>query len=206
MDQPRTNRGRAAREAIVIAAARLMYERGIRSTSLDAILAAAGAGKSQFYHYFKDKDDLAAAVLDYQLSTVLGELTTFRVDTWSGLRDWFDALIEGQSSRRLRGCPVGSLTVEMSAISDEMADRVTVAFARWHVALDEAFRTMRSSGRLVADAHPEELATATLAQIQGGYLLSSASRDIAPMRQALDAAYKNLRSYAAVRSPRRARG
>ncbi len=206
MDRPRTSRGRAAREAIVSAAARLMYERGIRSTSLDAILAAAGAGKSQFYHYFKDKDDLAAAVLEYQLSTVLGEMTAFKVDTWNGLRNWFDAMIDGQYRRRFGGCPLGSLTAEMSAVSDEMAGRVAAAFARWQVALDEAFRTMRSSGRLVADANPEELATATLAQIQGGYLLSSAARNIAPMRQALDAAYKNLRSYASGRSSRRARG
>ena len=52
MDQPKTQRGRRTREAIIRAAAGLMYERGVRATSVDDVLLAAQAGKSQFYHYF----------------------------------------------------------------------------------------------------------------------------------------------------------
>ena len=49
--EPKTGRGRASRERIVERAAELFAERGVAATSLDEVLAAAGAGKSQLYHY-----------------------------------------------------------------------------------------------------------------------------------------------------------
>ncbi len=50
-----TRRGRASRERIVERAAELFAERGIAATSVDEVLAAAGAGKGQFYHYFRGR-------------------------------------------------------------------------------------------------------------------------------------------------------
>ena len=45
--EPRTGRGRASRERIVEGAAELFAERGVAATSLDEVLAAAGAGKGR---------------------------------------------------------------------------------------------------------------------------------------------------------------
>ena len=42
--EPKTERGRASRERIVERAAELFAERGIAATSVDEVLAAAGAG------------------------------------------------------------------------------------------------------------------------------------------------------------------
>src|SRR5436190_1364942 len=56
--EPMTRRGRASRERIVERAAELFAERGIAATSVDEVLAAAGAGKGQFYHYFRGRDEL----------------------------------------------------------------------------------------------------------------------------------------------------
>ena len=50
LGEPKTERGRASRERIVERAAELFAERGIAVTSVDEVLAAAGAGKGQFYH------------------------------------------------------------------------------------------------------------------------------------------------------------
>lgn len=177
------------------AAATLMYERGVRATSLDDVLVAAGAGKSQLYHYFEAKEDLVAAVLEHQLALVLGEQEQFRVATWTGIRAMFDALLEGQRTCGCRGCPVGSLAAEMTAISDEMAERVGSAFARWQSSLESAFTRMQETGRLRRGTQPRVLAEVTLSQIQGAYLLSTAMQEIEPMQRALDAAYQQLRSY-----------
>lgn len=184
-------------DAIVRAAASLMYQRGVRATSIDDVLIAADAGKSQLYHYFNTKDDVAAAVLDHQLAQVLDQQSAFRLDTWVGLRAWFDALLEGQRGRAYRGCPVGSMVSEMSAMSGDMQDRVRAIFSRWQATLEDALTEMKSRGRLNLDARPEALAAVMLAQIQGGYLLSTASQTLAPMKEALDAAYASLRSHAA---------
>ncbi|PZR68202.1 MAG: TetR family transcriptional regulator [Solirubrobacterales bacterium] len=201
MQKPKTRRGEERRDAIVHAAAKLIYERGLRGTSLEDILRAADAGKSQMYHYFSSKDDLAAAVLEHQLAQVLGQQQQFRLETWSGLRAWFDALLEGQKARELRGCPVGSLAVEMSATSEELKARVADAFLRWQSTLEQAFEKMRSRGLIETDATPAELAQTTLAAIQGGYLLSTAEQDLQPMARSLKLAYTHLRSLIPKPSP-----
>ncbi len=192
--EPKTARGRERKSTIIKAAAALMYERGVRATGLEDVLVDSGSGKSQFYHYFSSKDDLVAAVLDYQLLTVLGELGEFRLDTWSGIRTWFDALLEGQEQRGFRGCPVGSLAVELSACGPDMQLRVDDAFSRWESALARGLASMRARRALDRSARPKFLAEATLAAIQGGYLLSTAHHDIGPMRTALATAYTQLRA------------
>src|SRR2546430_2529688 len=63
--EPMTRRGRASRERIVKRAAELFAERGIAATTVDEVLAAAGAGKGQFYHYFRSRDELAAAAVGH---------------------------------------------------------------------------------------------------------------------------------------------
>ena len=56
--------------------------------------------------------------------------------------------------------------------------------------------TMRSRGKLRRSADPARLATATLAAIQGGLVLSQTRRDPQQLRLALDGAYAYLRSFA----------
>ena len=48
-----------------------MRAHGVAKTSLDEVLAASQASKSQLYHYFSDKDDLVLAVIQRQAECVL---------------------------------------------------------------------------------------------------------------------------------------
>ena len=63
VQEPLTDRGRRSRERIVDAASEVVAERGAGGASLDQILEAAGASKSQLYHYFADKGELVRAVI-----------------------------------------------------------------------------------------------------------------------------------------------
>ena len=54
------------REGIVAAAAELVFKSGARETSLDDVRHHVGAGKSQLYHYFADKDEVPQAVIEFQ--------------------------------------------------------------------------------------------------------------------------------------------
>jgi TetR/AcrR family transcriptional repressor of nem operon len=51
------------RERILDAASRLIMEEGFSATSVDAVLAAAGASKGAFFHHFPSKDELGCAVV-----------------------------------------------------------------------------------------------------------------------------------------------
>lgn len=63
MQEPLT-KGEVRRAEIVRAARDLYEERGLSKTSIQDIADRVGVTRSLFYHYFKDKDELALAVLD----------------------------------------------------------------------------------------------------------------------------------------------
>jgi hypothetical protein len=56
---------------------------------------------------------------------------------------------------------------------------------------------MQDDGKLDRRADPDALATATMASIQGGLLLTQTRRDPGQLEIALDAAYAHLRTHAA---------
>jgi AcrR family transcriptional regulator len=196
MREPTTRRGRDTRRRIIAVAAELMYVRGVNATSVDDVLTASGTGKSQFYHYFSSREELLAEVLDNQLDQILEEQNSFPLDTWAGIQAWLQALaLRHETERGLRGCPLGSIVSEVLDHNDRLRSRGAQAFARWESALAEELLKMQNSGLLRLDADPATLAEVTIAILQGGYLLSSAKRNGAPMRNACAAALAYLRAF-----------
>jgi TetR/AcrR family transcriptional repressor of nem operon len=195
--QPETARGRETKARIVAAAAELMHLRGVGATSVDDVLSAAGAGKSQLYHYFSTKQDLVEAVLGYQLERVLGDLGRFDIGTWDGIRSWLDAMLDQQQGRGFQGgCPLGSLVVEVANSDDGLRAVAADAFLLWEGRLAAGLRALQERGELGGDAAPERLAQEAMAGIQGGYLLSATKREAPAMRVALDGVFDRLRSFA----------
>ncbi len=196
MSEPSTRRGRDRKARIITAAAELMYERGIRGTSVDDILAASGSGKSQFYHYFPDKSALVVEVLGYQLDQILDEQSRLRLDSYNGIAIWFERLVAMHHARGLHGCPLGSLAGEAAAQEEQLRKTAATAFGRWESSVAAALEEMRRRGEVADSVDPAELAEAVIAIIQGGYLVSSVKGDVRPMRAALRVALRHLESFA----------
>jgi TetR/AcrR family transcriptional repressor of nem operon len=198
---PKTARGRATRERIVVAASELISERGIAETSLDDVIEHAGVSKSQLYHYFEDRAALLRAVVAHNTESVIGYLGEVD-DSWTAIRSWLDSLVEVQVERRgCGGCPLGSLVPQLAETDEEARHALVDSFARWEALLRDGLRSMQARGKLGRRADPDELATATMAAIQGGLLLTQTRRDPGQLAIALDAAYAHLRAHAALRTP-----
>ena len=198
MAEPLTAKGRATRDRVVDTASALIYERGVTATSLDDVRAAARVSKGQLYHYFADKDDLVHAVCERTIDQVLGGQPAARdLSSWSGIRRWFDALVDLQRRRRgIGGCPIGGLASELAKYDDDAREQLAAGYARWEEPLRRGLEAMRAEGKLRRSADPARLATATMASLQGGLLLTQTRRDPEQLRLALDAAYAHLRSFA----------
>lgn len=191
---PKTARGRATRERIVAAAAELINERGSAETSVDDVLERAGASKSQLYHYFDDRAALMRAVVVHNTESVLGDIGP--LDNWKAIRSWLDSLVALQAARGgCGGCPLGSLVGQLVETDEQARLALAASFERWENHLSTGLQTMQASGRLARKANPDQLATATLASIQGGLLLTQTARDPAQLAIALDAAYAHLRAH-----------
>ncbi len=176
-----------------------MYECGVSATSVEDVLNASGTGKGQFYHYFSSKEDLVAEVLNHQLEQILEEQNSFPPDSWAGIGSWFDALALRHEERGFHGCPLGSMVSEVLDQSDKLRLLAANAFTRWESALARRLRVLQAEGLLRQGADPTILAQTTIAIVQGGYLLSAARRDPAPMRNTLAAGFAYLTSFAAPR-------
>ena len=201
---PVTERGRRARAAIIDAAATLMYQKGVSMTSLDDVLAAAGSGKSQLYHYFDSKADLVVAVIERQLELVLARQPTLtHIESWEGIDAWVSEILAAHSAPGGPfACPLGTMAAELKN-DPGFRPLLDDAFRRWEAPLARGLQTIQDRGELVAEADPNRLASTVIAALQGGMLLARVRGDIAPLRDTLEGAVAQLRQWQPTPSGRR---
>ena len=195
--EPRTGRGRASRERIVERAAELFAERGVAATSLDEVLAAAGAGKGQLYHYFRGRDELVAAAVGLRCAQVLAglEQALGSVASLAGLEQALAGFVAGFEQMGLPGCPIGSLATEVAGRNEGARLQAAAAFDAWERLFADALERMRERGELRPEASTAVLATALLASIEGGMVLSQTRKDPASLHLAVEAGLGQVRAY-----------
>ena len=177
-------------------AAELFAERGIAATTVDEVLAAAGAGKGQFYHYFSGRDELAVAAVGHRCAQVVAGLTEALGDVSSltGLKEALAGFVAGFEQAGLPGCPIGTLAAEVAGRNEDARVQAAAGFDAWERLLADALERMRRRGELRADAEPAVLAMGLLASIEGGMVLSQARKDAASLRVAVEAGLTGVRA------------
>jgi TetR/AcrR family transcriptional repressor of nem operon len=183
------------RQRIVAAAAELIFERGVATTTVEAVQAAANVSASQLYHYFGDKEALVRAVIEHQTETIIGVQESADLGSIDGLRAWRDMVVgfEGRLGCR-GGCPIGSLGSQLAETDTEARVGVAAGFGRWEDTIRSGRGAMQADGTLRREANVDDLALALLAAMQGGLLLTQMRRDVRPLEVALDAMIDRIES------------
>jgi TetR/AcrR family transcriptional repressor of nem operon len=192
-----TPKGRRTRQRIVEVASRLIDARGVAGTTLEDVRDEAKVSSSQIYHYFADKQSLIVAVIEYQESAPANGHAMFsNFDSAAAVRAWGDFLVERQRhAQDYGGCPIATLGSELAAADGEGFFRVGAMFRRCEDRILDGYRTMQDNGDLAANADPGALATATLATVIGGLVLTQVNRDTRPLAVAIDAVLSGLTSH-----------
>ncbi|MEA5359347.1 TetR/AcrR family transcriptional regulator [Amycolatopsis sp., V23-08] len=192
-----TPRGKRTRDAIVDAAAALMYVDGVAGTSVDKVLAASGAGKSQMYHYFRNKDQLVEAVIERYLEQILGnQPAIFALTSWADFETWTEQLLDvHRRAGAPIACPLGNLAGEVGD-NPKLAPLVDRAYRTWESHLVRGLTTLRDKGELAPDADPARLAQAAMTSVHGGLLLAHVRHDLTALEDALRIALDYLRAHA----------
>lgn len=192
---PATAHGRRTRAAIIDAAAQMMYQKGVAATSLDDILAASSTGKSQLYHYFKDRSELVIkAVVERQTELVLAAQPTLtQIDSMDGVEQWAQAILANHDvPGGPFGCPLGSMAAELKN-DPAYQPALAAAFGQWQSLLADGLIRMQDRGHLDPHEDPQRLAAAVLATLQGGMLMGRATMDITVLRDSLEMALDSIR-------------
>jgi len=194
-----TAKGRATRARVVSAAAELMYEQGVASTSLQDVQQAARVGGSQMYHYFPDKASLVRAVVETQGEVVLARQQPWldKLNSLEGIRVWRDFVVSTQRRRECRGgCQIGTLAAELADTDADARGELAGIFARWSAAIRRGLQDMQDRGRLAPEADTAQLADALLAAAEGGLLISKTTRSVTVLEHALDTVIAYIASLA----------
>lgn len=196
---PLTDRGRKTRDRILHAAIQEFSAKGFSGASVDDVLRASQAGKSQFYHYFENKADLVRAVLRHWRAESLPfrNPALGRLDSWERLEAWFDEIARafGQDQDAWRDL-IGAIPSEFLKPDDPLRHEVVRTNRLRRRLLHRGLRRMKNRGQLAADADPRRLATFAAAAIDGGIRLAQTDDSVAVLRDVLDQTLGRLRSHA----------
>ncbi len=141
------------------------------------------------YHYFAGKNDLVAAVIDFQTGHVLGvqQLGLDRIECIADLHRWRDIMVDlVRGLGCAGGCPLGSMANELSESDPVARARLAKSFAQWENMIDDGLKTIVARGEIPDGTDVDRIALALLAGIQGGLLLSQVRRDTGPLEAAVD--------------------
>jgi AcrR family transcriptional regulator len=126
------------RSELLAIGAREFAEKGFEAASLNEILAAAGLGKSSYYYYFEDKEDLYATCVLDSISRMVKEVPPFEVETltaknfWSAIEGYFHSIVSVTARNPthmalFRGMP--SLRRRLAPRFEAIADELTTPIA-----------------------------------------------------------------------------
>ena len=194
----RTPQGEETRLRIIRVAADLFHKQGVRATSPDQVIDASLTGKGQFYYYFKSKEGLVHAVLQYFTDELKSGSypISYEINSWSDLESWFYRHIELQKRFDMtRSCPVGTIGNEVGENDELVRQDISLLAEIMKNKLAAFFIREKAAGRLTQDANEDEFADFCFTTIQGALLIGKIKRDIRPVEATVRQALTHLNRY-----------
>lgn len=184
-------RGRAekdTRNRLVAAAQELFLERGYEGVSIADILKKAEVNSGSLYYFFRTKEDLLLAVLDWYLENLYPQVidparqqTTDPIEQVFGVLEGYRQMLTVTECQI--GCPIGNLALEMSEKSEAVREKIAQNFENWRAAIRDML--IAGQGRMPAGTDCEALATFILTVMEGGVMQARAHRSIAPFEKSI---------------------
>lgn len=182
------------RERILDAAQRLVLERGFGSTTVDAVIDAAGVSKGAFFHHFRSKGDLGrslveryaaadAEVLDKAMAAAEAVSEDPAVQLVEFVRSFekaADAAIEAQPS-----CVFISFIYERELASAGTDQIISGAVRHWRHRIQEKLEAAAAVRAPAGEVDLAALADHVFVTFEGAFLLVRALGDTGAMRRQL---------------------
>jgi TetR/AcrR family transcriptional repressor of nem operon len=180
-------KGEGTRERILDIAERMVFENGFNGTSLNDLMTAADLTKGAFFHHFRDKHELARAVLDrwarrddVLTMELAGRAAALADDPLQEavlflklFEEWLDSLDEP-----LAGCMFASYTYESHLFDPAMRGFITEGLNRWMAIYEKIFERLLAERRPRGDdVSARDLTEQFATVVEGGLVLGRALDD-----------------------------
>ena len=153
-----------ARQRLIDAAHRLIWEYSYGAVTIDAICEGAGVKKGSFYYFFDSKSDLALAALHHywvERKALLKDIFQPNVLPLERIRKYLDLVSESQakwfeSSGMVRGCPLFTLGSEISAQDERIRSLIQLIMTSLTGYFEQAIADAQALGEVEGhDAAPK---------------------------------------------------
>lgn len=174
-----TPKAQATRDKILRAANDLFYASGFNATGIDRIIAEAGITKGNFFYHFRNKEELATAVLDWHRDLAFAEIGLSRILAGPSPGKALLELLQGMTSRmicetdacRVRGCFFGNFALELSTGSEPVRHKVQAIFDGVRGLIRDLLEKAQAQGEVRPDLDADRTAGTILSLMEGAVLL-----------------------------------
>jgi AcrR family transcriptional regulator len=178
--------GMATRDLLLVYGIRMFHHLGVNGTGVGQILKATRKSKSQFYHYFQDKDDFICAILRLEMDIMLRMASRHQLVRVEDFERWFEPYIElGELPNQL-GCPVGAIASELSPSHPSVRREASQQLLRWEAYLAGCLEEMSRSEGFATAFDAKLMAQRLAGAIQGALLMGRATQDLRYIRAVRD--------------------
>ena len=167
------------RKFIVEKTAAVFNRKGYAGTSLTDLTEATGLSKGSIYGNFENKDEVALAVYDYNVSLLNGGLS----EATSGASGAIDKLLKMveyyraglKNSFQRGGCPILNTAVEADDTHAALKERVAKSINTWKKNIESIVRRGIQAKEIKSSVDVAAFATEYMSLVEGGTMLAKAT-------------------------------
>lgn len=167
------------RERVLDAAERMVQERGLSAVSFQHLADAVGLSKPSVFHHFKNKEELAKALVERcqtKYGVEYGEVIDAHLEAPEKLRRIASIFEKGLRDDRL--CLLNSLGQSVPMLAAAVQDDLRLSVSQSIDRYARVFEQGQREGSLRFDGAPADAAAAFLALVEGLQVLARAKRDL----------------------------
>lgn len=197
--RPKRNPNTAeARQKLIQTGLVYLTERGYSGVGLDDILASSGVAKGSFYHYFKNKADYGAELIQaydaYFLEKLDRSLQRTDLSPVERLYVFTEDAQAGMARHGYRrGCLVGNLGQEMAALPEEFRQMLIQVLNGWQERVAGCLQQAQAQGSLARHHDPVALAAYFWIGWEGAVLRAKLEQSPEPMNVFVGGFFKTLK-------------
>lgn len=141
----------------------LIYRKGYQATSIDDIIATTQVTKGAFYYHFKNKDEMAVALInDYMRPNMYEVMLRPLQQTEKPLEAIYNmmrGLLHDTDFFDVRyGCPAFNLIEEMAPLNETFRKALSVLMTDWRTAITDCLVSEQQQQTIRPDRNPQQIA------------------------------------------------
>ncbi len=170
------------KRALLEAVVQLMLAHGYTATTVDQICAKAGVTKGGFFHYFRNKEEIARAALDFFSCRQTEAFASIGFDKIDDPIDRLRLLFDGMekmcgSSDTPDACLVGMMAQELAESNDAVRGCCEGHFGDFADMIATLLKAAKKAAPNAAKFDPKSVAWMTLSLMQGSMLVGKTKQD-----------------------------